>query len=97
LRLFAGRSAVHLSALGHPVLEGGIAWLASTFPYYWWHRLRHADGFWRVFHQVHHSPARIEVLTSFYKHPVEMLSDIALSGLIAYPLLGVSLQGAFWF
>jgi sterol desaturase/sphingolipid hydroxylase (fatty acid hydroxylase superfamily) len=97
LHLFGGWSILRVSAVGHTAaLEGLLAWLASTFFYYWWHRLRHASGFWRVFHQIHHSPARIELITSFYKHPVEILSDVILSGLIAYPLLGVSLQGAFW-
>ncbi|MDI3288770.1 sterol desaturase family protein [Polyangium sp. 15x6] len=95
--LFQGASLFTLSALGRPWLEGLVAWFVGTFFYYWWHRLRHADGFWRVFHQIHHSPARIEILTSFYKHPVEMLSDALLSAAIAYLLLGISLEGAFWF
>lgn len=95
-RLFHGESLLDVARWRSPALEGFTAWLVSTFFYYWWHRLRHADGWWRIFHQIHHSPARIEVLTSFYKHPVEILADIALSGLIAYPLVGVSLEGAFW-
>jgi len=69
----------------------------GTFVFYWWHRLRHANGFWQVFHQVHHSPTRIEVLTSFYKHPVEIASNTVLSASILYGLLGVSLWGAYWF
>lgn len=77
-------------------LEGLLVWLVGTFFFYWWHRLRHADGFWRVFHQIHHSPARIEVATSFYKHPVEILADSFLAAIILYPLLGASLEGAFW-
>jgi hypothetical protein len=48
-------------------------------------------------HQVHHSPSRIEVLTSFYKHPVEILCDAILSAVILYPLMGCSLLGAFWY
>jgi sterol desaturase/sphingolipid hydroxylase (fatty acid hydroxylase superfamily) len=96
LWLFHGVALVHLSALGPPVAQGFCVWFVSTFVYYWWHRLRHAAGFWRVFHQVHHSPARIEVLTSFYKHPIEMLSDILLSATLAYGILGISLEGAFW-
>jgi sterol desaturase/sphingolipid hydroxylase (fatty acid hydroxylase superfamily) len=95
--LLGGRSVLHLARAGAPVVEGLVAWLVSTLPYYWWHRLRHVRGFWRVFHQVHHSPARIEVLTSFYKHPLEIVSDIVLSGVVAYAILGISLQGAFWF
>ncbi|MDI1480309.1 sterol desaturase family protein [Polyangium sp. y55x31] len=96
-RLFEGASLFTLSALERPWLEGLVAWFVGTFFYYWWHRLRHADGFWRIFHQIHHSPARIEILTSFYKHPVEMFSDALLSAAIAYLLLGISLEGAFWF
>jgi sterol desaturase/sphingolipid hydroxylase (fatty acid hydroxylase superfamily) len=67
----------------------------GTFFFYWWHRIRHAKGFWLVFHQIHHSPSRIEVVTSFYKHPVEIFSDAVLSALILYPLLGCSMMGAF--
>ena len=56
--------------------------LFGTFVFYWWHRVRHLPGFWVVFHQVHHSPARIEALTAFYKHPVEILTDSALAAVI---------------
>lgn len=97
VRIFQGASLVELSSLNRPWVEGFLAWFVGTFFYYWWHRLRHANGFWRIFHQIHHSPARIEILTSFYKHPIEMLADTALSAAIAYFLLGISLEGAFWF
>jgi len=92
----AGASLLAAHRLGMPALEGLLAWLVGTFFFYWWHRLRHAKGFWRIFHQLHHSPARIEVATSFYKHPVEILSDGALGAMVLYPLCGVSLEGAFW-
>ena len=50
--------------------SGFIAWFVGTFVFYWWHRLRHADGFWHVFHQLHHSPGRIEMLAQFiFRHP----------------------------
>jgi len=91
-----GHTLGALRVLNAPALEGFIAWATGTFFFYWWHRLRHHDGFWRIFHQVHHSPARIEVLTSFYKHPVEIMSDALLGAIVLYPLLGVSLEGAFW-
>jgi sterol desaturase/sphingolipid hydroxylase (fatty acid hydroxylase superfamily) len=91
-----GPSLFGLSRLGSPALQGFLAWVTGTFFFYWWHRLRHANGFWQTFHQVHHSPARIEVITSFYKHPVEILSDSILGALVLYPLCGVSLEGAFW-
>jgi sterol desaturase/sphingolipid hydroxylase (fatty acid hydroxylase superfamily) len=94
---FSGASVVHLASLRMPVLEGFIGWFVGTFFFYWWHRIRHMHGFWQVFHQVHHSPARIEAITSFYKHPVEILVDSALAAAILYLLLGASLEGALWF
>ncbi len=54
-------------------------------------------GFWVVFHQVHHSPARIEAMTAFYKQPIEILADGALAAGILYLLLGCTLEGALWF
>ncbi|MFO0669791.1 MAG: sterol desaturase family protein [Polyangiaceae bacterium] len=95
-RWLTGPSLLGLHRLERPWLEGLLAWLIGTFFFYFWHRLRHRNGFWRVFHQLHHSPARIEVVTSFYKHPVEILSDSMLGALVLYPLAGVSLEGAFW-
>jgi len=92
-----GHSLFHLASWDMPVAEGFVGWIVGSFFFYWWHRLRHADGFWHIFHQVHHSPKRIEAITSFYKHPIEILADSALSAVVLYVLLGTSLQGAFWF
>jgi sterol desaturase/sphingolipid hydroxylase (fatty acid hydroxylase superfamily) len=94
---FAGRSIFHLADLQVPVAEGFAGWFVGTFVFYWWHRIRHLDGLWQLFHQLHHSPARIEALTSFYKHPLEILSDAGLAAIILYPLLGASMEGALWF
>jgi sterol desaturase/sphingolipid hydroxylase (fatty acid hydroxylase superfamily) len=81
----------HLS----PWLAAAIAYFVSTFIYYFWHRLRHeSTWFWRLCHQLHHSPRRIEVLASFYKNPVEILLNSVLSALIVYALLGLSVEGA---
>lgn len=95
--IFGDLSLFRLSSWNMPFAEGFIGWFAGTFLFYWWHRLRHARGWWLVFHQVHHSPSRIELLTSFYKHPVEILCDAMLSAFVLYPLLGCSLSGAFWY
>lgn len=68
-----------------------LGYVAITFVYYWWHRWRHESSFlWRVFHQVHHSPQRIEVITSFYKHPLEILVNGLLSSAILYVLVGLA-------
>jgi sterol desaturase/sphingolipid hydroxylase (fatty acid hydroxylase superfamily) len=95
--LFGRTSLFDLDLLQRPALEGFIGWFAGTFFFYWWHRIRHMNGWWVLFHQVHHSPARIETVTSFYKHPIEILADSALAAAVLYPLLGCSLQGAMWF
>jgi hypothetical protein len=68
-----------------------LAYFIATFVFYWWHRARHESDFlWRVFHQIHHSPQRIEVITSFYKHPVEMIVNSIIGSLLVYALLGLS-------
>ena len=91
-------SLFSLSAeVAEPVLQGVIGYGVITFVYYWWHRFRHQSDFlWRVFHQVHHSPARIEVITSFYKHPAELVANSLLSGSIGYTMLGLGIEGAAW-
>lgn len=86
-----------LSTLEQPVLEGLLGWFLGTLVFYWWHRLRHADGFWNVFHQIHHSPARIQVLTSFYKHPLEIFTNSVLAAWLLYAVLGSSVEGAAWY
>ena len=90
-------SLFKLAAWNAPFLEGFVGWFIGTFFFYWWHVIRHRPGFWVVFHQIHHSPSRIEIATSFYKHPVEIFIDALLSAIVLYPLLGCSMMGAFWY
>src|SRR5437588_708845 len=78
-------------------VNGGavVGYLTITFFFYWWHRWRHESDFlWRWFHQVHHSPQRIEVITSFYKHPFELVVNGVLSSAIVYLLVGLGPQAA---
>jgi sterol desaturase/sphingolipid hydroxylase (fatty acid hydroxylase superfamily) len=83
-------------ALWHPggdsVLgDAALGYLALTFVYYWWHRARHEVPFlWRWLHRLHHSACRIELITSFYKHPAEIVANALLSSLVVYVLLGLS-------
>ncbi|MEZ4474025.1 MAG: sterol desaturase family protein [bacterium] len=91
---FGGRSLLHLGDLG-PATGGAVGYVVTTFLYYWWHRARHASPtLWRLFHQLHHAPSRLEVITAFHKHPLEMAANGVLSAAIAYGLLGLSLEAA---
>jgi sterol desaturase/sphingolipid hydroxylase (fatty acid hydroxylase superfamily) len=95
---FTGWSLVHMEGRLPPFAEGALAWFVGTFVFYWWHRARHAsDVAWRVFHQVHHSPARIEALTSFYKHPLEIAANSMIASALVFGLLGGSVAAAAWF
>jgi sterol desaturase/sphingolipid hydroxylase (fatty acid hydroxylase superfamily) len=86
-------SIVRLSDHVSPLMGGLIAYFIATFVFYWWHRARHENNFlWRTFHQIHHSPQRIEVITSFYKHPVEMVVNSIIGSLLVYSFLGLSLE-----
>jgi len=84
-------SADQLGTVGGAI----VGYLAITFVFYWWHRWRHEFGFlWRWFHQVHHSAQRIEVVTSFYKHPLEIVADSVLCSAVLYLGVGVGPQAA---
>jgi len=97
-RWLQGRSLLELGEKLGTWWGGAVAYLVSTFVYYWWHRLRHESRlFWRLCHQLHHSPQRIEVLTSFYKHPVEILFNSVLSAAIVYSLCGLTIAGGAFY
>jgi len=84
-------SLLHLSEHLPPWAAGAIAYFVATFVFYWWHRWRHEiDWLWLGFHQIHHSPQRIELITSFYKHPGEMIVNSIIGSLLVYALLGLS-------
>lgn len=81
----------HLGTVGGAV----VGYLVLTFVYYWWHRARHEVGFlWRWFHQVHHAPQRLEIITSFYKHPFEILANAMISSVVMYLVVGLSAPAA---
>ncbi len=85
---------------GHRLFDGealgtgggaALGYLAITFVYYWWHRARHeVPWLWRGVHQLHHSPARLEIITSFYKHPLEIGLNAVLSSAILYGVVGIT-------
>ena len=94
-RWFQRASLLHLSSALGDVPAAAVAYLVSCLVFYGWHRVRHeSELFWRLCHQLHHSPRRIEVLTSFYKHPVEITLNSLLTGALVFGVLGCSLRSA---
>jgi sterol desaturase/sphingolipid hydroxylase (fatty acid hydroxylase superfamily) len=78
-----------------PMGGAAVGYVALTFVYYWWHRYRHESPFlWRVLHQLHHSPQRLEIITSFYKHPLEVLANGILSSAVLYLVVGLGAGAA---
>jgi sterol desaturase/sphingolipid hydroxylase (fatty acid hydroxylase superfamily) len=57
------------------VLGGAVVgYLAVTLVGYAWHRAAHASPvLWRLFHQMHHAPRRLDVASAFIFHPSEMV------------------------
>mmetsp|Transcript_32080 Transcript_32080/g.62745 ORF Transcript_32080/g.62745 Transcript_32080/m.62745 type:complete len:794 (-) Transcript_32080:260-2641(-) len=73
-----------------PLVGGFICYMAVTFVFYWWHRIRHESEFlWVSMHQMHHSAARMETITSFYKCPYEIVADSIVIALLHYTILGL--------
>ncbi len=79
-----------------PVVEGALYWFGGTFVFYWWHRPRHVDGFWQLFHQVHHSASRIGTVTAFDKHPLEIAADALIASFLIYAVCGGSAEAGAW-
>lgn len=97
-RWMSGTSLFHVSHYSTDLVAAVVAYFVSSFVYYWWHRFRHeSQVFWKLCHQLHHSARRIEIVTSFYKHPVEILLNSVLSSAIVFPLLGCSIRAASYY
>jgi sterol desaturase/sphingolipid hydroxylase (fatty acid hydroxylase superfamily) len=92
------RASLDLMSGASPFLGACASYFVFTFAIYWWHRARHASPLlWRVFHQFHHSPRRIQTLTAYYIHPLDMFVGLTISNLILFPLMGVNIEGAAWY
>lgn len=94
---FHGKSLFHASQHMIAPVAGFVGYFVITFFYYWWHRWRHTVQFlWLAMHQVHHSPQRIETITSFYKHPLEIICNSIIIGCVNFTLVGLDMDGAAW-
>lgn len=73
------------------IAVGFLSFFLTSFLFYWWHRATHHwDILWRIFHQLHHSPRRIEALTAFYAHPLDTSAAVLISTFSSYLILGAS-------
>ena len=67
--------------VGIVVLEGVV---------YAWHRTVHNVGFlWRGFHQMHHSPRRVDIAGSLVFHPTEVVAQTLLQLVVTVIVLGL--------
>ncbi len=82
-----------LSGLPWP-LGLALFWIGGDFLLYWWHRLQHSSRFLWAFHSVHHSQSELTVLSSWRRHPFEMMAtDLFIFIGVFQMLLGVPTRG----
>jgi sterol desaturase/sphingolipid hydroxylase (fatty acid hydroxylase superfamily) len=68
-------------------VAGFVVW---EFVYYWLHRAEHRfDLLWRLLHQLHHSPPRVDAAGFSYSHPLDIVVATVLSLLVTVGLLGL--------
>ena len=73
-------------------IAGGavVGYLATTLASYAWHRAAHrVPLLWRVFHQMHHAPRRLDATGAFVFHPTEMALYTVLGIAVNVLLLGL--------
>ena len=76
-----GLGVVGGTLVGIVVLEGVV---------YVWHRSAHNVGFlWRGFHQIHHSPRRVDIAGSLVFHPTEVVVQTLLQLAVTVIVLGL--------
>jgi sterol desaturase/sphingolipid hydroxylase (fatty acid hydroxylase superfamily) len=76
---------------------GVVSYLVGTFIFYWWHFARHRSSFlWRAFHQIHHSPSRIQSVTAFYVHPLEAVASSLINAVLVFVIMGLGKDALIW-
>jgi sterol desaturase/sphingolipid hydroxylase (fatty acid hydroxylase superfamily) len=94
---FTSTTGFHLRDYVCPPVAGYIAYIINQWLFYHWHKLRHeVYPLWIIFHQFHHSPQRIETVTSFYKHPAEIIADSQIMAVLVYSVLGLTPEASIW-
>ncbi len=74
------------------VAGGTLAgWLVLSFVSFLYHRLSHAwSPLWRLSHQLHHSPQRVDISGSVLFHPLEMIVQTLWGLFVTVIVLGLN-------
>lgn len=85
----ASHRLLNLTGLG--VVWGAVVGYAVlSFVSYLWHRSAHQFPImWRTFHQIHHSPQRMDMSGSQLFHPLEMLAFATMGVVVTTLVLGL--------
>lgn len=87
-------SLFDLSGLG-AWLGAGVGIVVYEFFHYWYHRAVHTFGpLWRWSHQMHHSAESLDAFGAYYLSPLDVFNFTSVSILVAFPLLGLSLEAS---
>jgi len=72
-----------------------VGFLVWEFVYYWFHRAEHRfDLLWRLVHQMHHSPHRVDVAGFAFSHPFDLAAATLLNTVVSVGVLGLHPQAA---
>lgn len=89
LTTLASRPVFDLSGLGLLGIVPGL--LVVSFFAYWIHRAEHRfDCLWRLTHQLHHSPPRVDMAGAYFSHPFEIMLKVTVANLVSVYLLGLT-------
>lgn len=72
-----------------------VGYLVLSFVIFLWHRAEHRFTLlWRFFHQLHHSPVRMDMGGAAYFSPLDVIANICLSFVVTVLLLGLQPEAA---
>lgn len=90
----ASYQLIDLSHL-HLSIQVFIGIFFYQFAIYVWHRSLHKSNIlWKVFHQMHHSSEKLDIPSTFYFSPVDMIGFTLLGSLVFALIMGVSPNAA---
>ena len=85
----AAHRLIDLESLG--VIGGGaLGYAVVSLVSYAWHRSAHTFPLmWRLFHQIHHSPQRMDMSGAALFHPLETIAFLLIATIVTTLLLGL--------